>query len=587
MRRSVHALAAALACVAVLAGCGDTTVERGTVVGEVGAGLDEYITRAVPFGFSGALLVARDGEIIVNKGYGLANRADGVPNTSETVFTTGSITKQFTAAAIMRLEMQGKLDTSHAIGDYLDGVPPDKEGLTIHHLLTHTAGVIESTGPDYVEAGRDETVRKILDAPLGFEPGTEFSYSNAGYSLLAAIVELVSERPYEEFLRDELWQPAGMRHTGYRLPRWGGREVAHWYVGETDNGVPLDKIYPSWNLLGNGGVLSTTGDMYRWYEALVDAEILSPAAKQKLLTPFLNEYAYGWDVVQHERGMLVQHDGGSTLGSSAEFRWFLAEDVLIVLFCNQAYGGQPLFGAVRDKIEALAFEEHVELPPETADPVTDDLERYTGNYRLKSGGRYAVVHEEGRLVLKTLAQDAINLLFFPGADPPDRFNDLNVRSNALIAAAVRGDVAPFEREFGERGERALGMITGEIARFEEESGTAARASVSLGTVPSPFGPMLLSGLRIKNETGGERAMSIVWQDGRVIGLDELAFEVAIPLARVSENEFVGYHLVFGRNHRVGFELADDGDVTALVVRDGEEGVVATRLHSHDHDHAEH
>ena len=147
-----------------------------------------------------------------------------MPNTAHTVFSLGSVTKQFTAAAILKLEEQG---SSAPIGRFI-GAPADKAGITLHQLLTHTAGLPVYTGDDFEPAGRDETVAKMLAAPLRFPPGSDFAYSNAGYSLLAAIVVLASGEGYEEFLRANLFTPAGLEATGYRLPDWDARVIAHW-----------------------------------------------------------------------------------------------------------------------------------------------------------------------------------------------------------------------------------------------------------------------------------------------------------------------------------------------------------------------
>jgi len=578
-----------LAFALALAGCGTTATEtEETVVeGEIGKRLDEYLTRITPFGFSGVLLVSDDGEILLNKGYGMADRAAGVANTAGTVMSTGSITKQFTAAGIMKLEMEGLLHTGDTIDACVEGVPADKAGITLHHLLTHTAGVTGGTGPDYEEAGRDETVRKILDEPLYFEPGAGFSYSNAGYSLLAAIIEKVSGVSYEEFLRSRLFEPAGMEFTGYRLPDWDRRAVAHWYVGEADNGTPLEKAYPQWNLLGNGGILSTTTDMHSWYLALKGADVFSGPAKQKLWTPNAHDYAYGWDVVQGgDRGMVIQHDGGSTLGNSAEFRWFVAQDVLVMLFCNQAYGGKPLMSAVRDKIEALAFGGEVDLPPETVPTDHALLEELAGKYRLHSRGDIVVSVDGDVLRMATFDQEAVNAMLFPDVTAPGRFQDLNLRSNALVAAAVRGDPEPFEREFLSEGvaERVFATLSQEIAAFEERTGGAAMMSMSLGTIPGFEEGFLMSGLRIRTDTGDEKVLSFVWKEGRIVGLDELAYEVAVPLAQTSDGTFVGYHLVFGKPIPTAFERDDDGKVVALLI--GDAGTRAVRLHTHEH-HDEH
>ena len=255
--------------------------------------VDDYLSRITPFGYSGAFLLAKNGEILLNKGYGMAIRDKGIPSNSETVFCTGSVTKQFTAAGIMKLEMMGKLKTSDPIARYLPDVPPDKKQIPLHYLLTHTSGIGSGEGGDYEVVGRDETVKKILAQPLRSEPGKEFFYSNSGYSLLAAIIERVSGQSYEEFLRANLFLPAGMHLTGYVLPDWKDKVIAHWYVVDEDNGTPLDKPFPYWNLLGNGGILSTTEDMFRWNRALKGDAILSAEVKKKLWTPFLNEYASG------------------------------------------------------------------------------------------------------------------------------------------------------------------------------------------------------------------------------------------------------------------------------------------------------
>ena len=162
--------------------------------------IDVYLTSITPFGFSGALLVAKDDEILVNKGSGLAIRDKGIPNTSETIFCTGSITKQFTAAGILKLEMMGKLNTGDTLDRFFSDVPSDKQKITLHQLLTHTSGVGGDVGGDYEIAERDEFVKKILAQPLRSESGAEFFYSNAGYSLLAAVIEKASGRKYEEFL---------------------------------------------------------------------------------------------------------------------------------------------------------------------------------------------------------------------------------------------------------------------------------------------------------------------------------------------------------------------------------------------------
>ena len=226
--------------------------EKKTVENELAAKFDRYLSRIAPFGFSGAFLAARDKKIFFNKGYGMAIREKNISNTADTVFCIGSITKQFTAAAIMMLEMKGKLKTDDSITEYFPDVPKDKQQVTLHHLLTHTAGIVNYVGDDYVIAYRDETVKKALDAPLLFPPGSSYEYSNVGYSLLGATVEIVSGQSYEEYLHEHLFKPSGMFFTGYRIPKWQERTVATWYVGEKSFRLSLDTHnQPHWNVIGN------------------------------------------------------------------------------------------------------------------------------------------------------------------------------------------------------------------------------------------------------------------------------------------------------------------------------------------------
>ena len=245
------------------------SVDRGVVVsGELGRKIDDFLTRLSGFGYSGAMLVVKDGKTILRKGYGFANRSERVPNTPETLFDIGSLSKQFTAAAIMKLEQDGRLKTTDPINKHLKNVPQDKAQVTIHQLLSHTAGIARNVplSPKgdpaiyYEEIDREEALKRVLPTELQFEPGTKFQYSNAGYVLLAAIVEMASGQRYQEYLKKNLFEPAGMRSTGFAgrwLPAVKQTLVArgHDELGEVGN--PLKWSGESWLDLGGGGIVST------------------------------------------------------------------------------------------------------------------------------------------------------------------------------------------------------------------------------------------------------------------------------------------------------------------------------------------
>jgi len=551
--------------------------EAGEIVKrEIGKKLDDYLMRIIPFGFSGALLVAKDGKIILNKGYGLAIRSENVPNTSETVFSTGSITKQFTAAGIMKLEMQGKLNTEDSIAKYFENVPEEKKGITLHHLLTHTAGVVDSIGMDYERAQRDDTMKKILDEPLLFQPGERFQYSNSGYSMLAAIIEKVSGKSYEDFLNEHLFKPAGMQFTGYRIPEWNKKVVAHWYVGDKDNRTPLEKPYPYWNLLGNGGILSTTLDMYKWHLALLDDKVLSAKAKKKIFTPFLNDYGYGWDVLDTRRGTLIQHDGGSMLGNNAELRRYMDADVVTILFCNQSYGRGALMGVVRDKIEALVFGGNIAVPSAGKALENKKLLMYEGTYKLPNGDHLQVQAKEGKLAIQAMGQDAISALFSLAKPSANLYRELNDLSVSIFEAALKNDYKPFEKVLFNRGRRLKGVrdfIGMRLNRYRERTGEIEKV-IAVATFPSHLNGQesALTYVQLEGERGSI-FFGLYWKDKMNIGVSPVMSVpgFSIPFLSTSSHEFAGYHLEMAKNFRIRFDVNDRGSVNGLIIpsKDGD------------------
>lgn len=320
-----------IAVLALLAATWNATAEESTT-----EKLERFMEAAADDGFVGAVLVARDGEVLLRGGYGPIVPGQERAVRPETIFTTGSITKQFTAAAILKLEEARELSVSDPIHLYFADVPADKQGITIHHLLSHQAGLPPALGPDRERIGRDALVRRALDEDLLFEPGTAYEYSNVGFSLAAAIVELVSGKPYEQYLRETFFDPLGMSRTGYVLPDWNESDFAH---GRTSDGgdwgtmMQLLEGGPGWNLLGNGGIQSTVDDMERWHRALQGAEVLSAESKKKMYARHADEgggtwYGYGWSIEPTPWGEMITHNGGNPY-FFADYLRFPEEDVVI------------------------------------------------------------------------------------------------------------------------------------------------------------------------------------------------------------------------------------------------------------------
>ena len=304
---------------------------------------------ALDDGFSGVALVRSRGETVLHEAAGCANRELATPNTVDTVFDIGSITKQYTAALVMALQEAGRLGVGDRLTDHFGDVPDDKADITIHQLLTHTAGLGDGFGADDVPIGLDVYLALTWATPLRFEPGTMHRYSNAGYSIAAAIAEAVSGQSYEAALRSYVLGPAGLDATGYLLPDWSERTLA---IGYGEWGRREDRRFweedgPYWNLRGNGGLLSTAEDLLKWHDALSAKSVLRADSIDAMQGRQVDEtsgrgnagvrfYGYGWVTEDMPPvGVVHWHDGGN--GSFHAFVGRAAdEDTVVITLANES-----------------------------------------------------------------------------------------------------------------------------------------------------------------------------------------------------------------------------------------------------------
>jgi len=326
--------------------------------------IDSYLTAGSKNGFSGAISVVKNGEIIINKGYGEANKDAKTLNNPNTIFDIGSNTKQFTATAILKLAELGKLKLTDPLSTFFENLPIKKQNITIHQLLTHTAGFSESIGRDYSAFGKLSEIsqkdffEKLFVSKLLSEPGEKYSYSNTGYSILGRIIELASAQPYEAFLNEHLFTPAGMLQTGYLLPKWDTKQMAHGYnrnIMETESTITYYKEAGdiNWHLKGNGGVNSTQNDMLLWHKALKTNIILTTESFKKLTTPYpytsslnsTSSYGYGWGVKKSEKNSKRITHNGSNGTFAHTIIWYPKEDIYIVYATN----------ANSSKVEGIAY----------------------------------------------------------------------------------------------------------------------------------------------------------------------------------------------------------------------------------------
>ena len=310
--------------------------------------VDRYLNAAVETGkFSGSVLIARDGEVLVSKGYGMANMELGVPNTPRMKFRIGSLTKQFTAMAVMILQERGKLSVRDSVCKYVPDCPRGWAEITLHHLLTHTSGIQDLLSfPDFQQTMAlpspvAQTVNRFKNKPLDFKPGTKFKYSNSGYVLLGYIIELVSGRPYEAYLRENIFEPLKMSNSGSdhndliivnRAAGYTKRD------GGVINAPYIDMSIPT----GGGSLYSTVEDLFLWDQALYTEKLVTKKSLAVMFTPYATAdwgdgAAYGWFVGRDKSNHKYLGFVGGINGFAAQIMRYPDEKLLVVVLSNFSF----------------------------------------------------------------------------------------------------------------------------------------------------------------------------------------------------------------------------------------------------------
>ncbi|MGH9662701.1 MAG: serine hydrolase, partial [Bryobacteraceae bacterium] len=317
---------------------------------DVATRADEFLTAETKAGrFSGSVLIARDGKALLRKGYGLANREHQVANGPQTRFRLGSISKQFTAAAILLLEERGKLKVEDGVCRFVEPCPEAWQRITIHHLLTHSSGIPNFTAfPDYqktktLPATAEQMIARFRDKPLAFAPGERASYSNSGYALLGHIVEKASGSTYARFLRENIFETLGMADSGEDQHRSVLPHRATGYgplLGNLVNADYIDMTIP----LGAGSLYSTVDDLYKWDQALYGERLLKQAALDRMFRSHVKMgpggYGYGWGIGPRNS---VFHGGGID-GFATLITRYPGDRAVVIALSNFQHAAVPAIG---------------------------------------------------------------------------------------------------------------------------------------------------------------------------------------------------------------------------------------------------
>ena len=378
----------------------------------ISAKLDTILsTYAHQHKFNGSVMVAKKSIILLNKGYGYRNAAGKVVNDENTIYQLGSITKQFTAAIILKLQEEKKLSVQDKLSKYFPAYPKG-DSITIEQLLTHTSGIYNYTqNGDFMSkevtnpANREKIMALFKDKPLDFSPGTGWNYSNSGYSLLGYIIEIVTRKPYEEIVRKYLFTPLQMTHSGFDFTHLKSTEKATGYFKlDNLNAAPAPTVDSSVSFSA-GAIYSTTGDLYRWHNALLTNTILTKAQQEKAYTPVRNKYGYGWDIDSLEGKRRVGH-GGGIHGFITNIARVPEDDVCIVLLSNAS---DQTLEEITSTIFNVLYNKPYELPKErTIIKIPEEtLKQYIGEYEVRPDLHVIMSIKEGDLIALPTGQSEL------------------------------------------------------------------------------------------------------------------------------------------------------------------------------------
>nr|WP_294796327.1 serine hydrolase [uncultured Mucilaginibacter sp.] len=350
--------------------------------------LDRYLNLANKQGkFNGSALVAKNGQVILQKGYGWKNYSSRTLNDSNSIFPIGSLTKPFTAMVILKLQEEGKISVNDKLIKYFPQ-QRDADKITIENLLNHTSGIYDFSR-DIPEddsvllsnpVPRQTVLNAFINKPLEFKPGSKYKYCSSSYFILGLIIEKLTGMPYEQVVRQLIFKPLGMQHSGFDFINLKSTSKATGYKFLREDKKELAVKWDSSFTFSTGGIYSTTGDLYKLAKAIGKRQILSQSSWNEAFTPYLENYGYGWWIDSLYNKKYIYHPGGM-IGFASSFKYYPDDDVAIILQNNFGYYGQTLL-PINDALSAIVFNKNNSLLSPRL-PITVDeaiLRKYTGTY---------------------------------------------------------------------------------------------------------------------------------------------------------------------------------------------------------------
>jgi CubicO group peptidase (beta-lactamase class C family) len=345
--------------------------------------IDEYLDgHEKVYEFNGAVLVAKKGEVVYKKAFGQANREWNVANTVDTKFRIGSLTKQFTSAAILQLAEEGKLKLDDPLSKYVRNFPKS-DSVTIHMLLNHTSGIKSYTNMQKfgtvltAPLSKDSIINFFKNEPYEFTPGTKYNYNNSGYFLLGYIIEKVSGQSYANYISQHLYSKAALSNTSVDvveviLPKKASGYTKDFRGWQNAQYISMEFPYSA------GAIVSTVEDLHSWNRALHTGKILSNDMYKKMTTPYLENYGYGLRIDSVDNHRRIGHSGGIP-GFLSHNDYYPDQDIEVIVLSNNSSASTQIAGG----IGAIMFDNKVIAPVKHTEAKLEssELSKYAGKYK--------------------------------------------------------------------------------------------------------------------------------------------------------------------------------------------------------------
>lgn len=375
--------------------------------------VDEYIDAHLQMNqFCGAILIAKNGQIVANKGYGYANYAFKIENTPQTKFRIGSLTKGFTAVAIMQLVENKKLKLDDKLIKFIPDYPRGEE-ITIQHLLNMTSGIPNHTELDDFNKERRvyqhsilETIETFKSKPLEFNPGEQFQYSNSNYILLGLIIEQVAEMSYAEYVAQNIFKPLEMENSGYEIPEKIIENMARGYGLKNDEIINA-KYRDMSNAHASGALYSTVEDLYKWDRALYGEKLISKESMELMFTPVEANYGFGWGIVNVFDHKIIAHSGEID-GFASNISRFVDDDICIIILSN--FEHIPM-NRINIDLISMVFGRKYAIPEvvKVIDLSESVMQDYVGKYEYNANLTFDISYAEGILHCQLTGQPKFEL----------------------------------------------------------------------------------------------------------------------------------------------------------------------------------